>query len=105
MTLVEAPRAECLRHQRVQAEQNRACRDRNRVEDGRPKADRADRDRCIRQSTNHHDVDDAHRGPPEFSKRKGNREPCHRPDLFAQMSQDTHSLSGLHGGLLRAAQS
>ena len=71
MAVIDIARAEGLRDQRVEPEQQAHAEYADGIEDDRADADRADRLRAVGQAADHHDVHYAHRHPAQFSEYDG----------------------------------
>lgn len=72
MAVLALARAERLRNERIETDEEAASKHRQNVYQNAPKTDRADGHRAVWETTYHHGVNDAHGHPADFreSKRK-----------------------------------
>ncbi len=83
MAIVHAARAESLRDQRVEPEQQAAAEQSHGDAQRVAQADGADSHRAIGQATDHHGVYDAHEAPAQLGQYQRPRQAQHGADFLA----------------------
>ena len=90
MAIFPPARTEGLRNKCVQANQKASTKKRKHVDKNATQANGGDGHGAVRESPDHHGIDDGHAHPAELGEDKGNSEPQSGPELGAKCLECEH---------------